>query len=197
MTFQKCILLFCPFFYPSFTSNSHEIYWLPANAKRFGPYVQNMYAGEKWSVEGLIRKINIKSGTLDGRKIIQGLTFFLENGETKSVGMDMNDLVRTDVLVVPDDQHIRDFIIQSDSYIDAIGFETNKGRSFGPIGGSGGSHTPANFLTASLQRHPDKNYYYIDGIRGKTVTTLGESFICGIQLKYVCIPFEEAIIGPK
>ena len=103
-----------------------------------------MYAGEKWSVEGLIRKINIKSRTLDGRKIIQGMTFFLENGETKSVGMDMNDLDQVDVLVVPPDQHIRDFIIRSDSYIDAIGFETNQGQTFGLIAGTRGEGPMGN-----------------------------------------------------
>jgi len=204
-------------------SNSHEIYWLPptvlpwgtllpSNTRPFGTHLTNFFEHprnvEKWSVEGLIRKINIKSRTLDGKHIIQGLQFFLENGETKSVGMDMDDLNQVDVLVVPHDQHIRDFIIRSDSYIDAIGFETNQGQTFGLIGGSGGSLTPANSLTASLHRQLDKSfYYYIDGIRGKTVdcrpfcnkvlTDYDDRFICDIQFKYVCIPHEEAFIGPK
>ena len=148
---------------------------------------------ETWSVEGLIRKINIKSRTWDGRHIIQGLQFFMENGETKSVGMEMNDLNRVETLEVPPGQHIRDFIIEGSFYITSIGFETNQGQIIGPIGGNGGLFRPI-----SLGRKLDKNYfYYIDGIRGKMVTVQGEKCICEIEFKYVCIPLDESFEGPQ
>ena len=62
----------------------------------------------------------------------------MSNGETRAIGMELNDTVSVETLEVPDDQHIKDFIVRCGWYIDAIAFETNKRQTFGPIGGQGG-----------------------------------------------------------
>ena len=128
---------------------------------------------ESWQIEGLIKKINIKLRSWEGKKVIQGIQVFLENGETQAFGMKLNDNYLVETLAVPSNQHIKFFYIRSGAYIDAIGFETNKGLRFGPIGGQGGSIKPA---PASA---------YVDGIRGITVRTQGGPCICRIQFKYV------------
>ena len=98
-----------------------------------------------------------------------------------SFGMKLNDAVQVETLEVPSNQHIKFFHIRSGSYIDAIGFETNKGLKFGPIGGPSGAIKP---VPTSIRIQP-----YVDGIRGITVRTQGAPCICKIQFKYV-IPRE-------
>ena len=136
---------------------------------------------ESWQIEGLIRKINVKTRTWKGKEIIQGIQVFLENGKTQAFGMKLNDNYLVQTLEVPSNQHIKFFHIRSGSYIDAIGFETNKGLKFGPIGGPSGAIKP---VPTSIRIQP-----YVDGIRGITVRTQGAPCICKIQFKYV-IPRE-------
>ena len=88
---------------------------------------------QKWQIEGQIRKLNLKSRTWDGRCIIQGIQVFMENGETKAFGMELHDTVRVDSLEVPVGEHIKEFVVRSGFYIDAIGFKTNKDKTFGLI----------------------------------------------------------------
>ena len=107
---------------------------------------------------------------------------------------------RVETLEVPPGQHIRDFIIRSGFYIDAIGFTTNQCQKLGPIGGTGGSLRPTSlndYLYTYEKLQGRIYYYYIDGIRGKTVTTQGEKCICELEFKYVCIPLDESFKGPR
>ena len=133
---------------------------------------------QKWKIEGQIRKINVKSRTWQDRHIIQGIQVFMVNGETEAFGMELNDTFRVETLEVPAGEHIKDFVIRSGFYIDAIGFKTNKGKKIGLIGGSGGSlvNHGSNALRGT-------DNYYIDGIQGITVTTEGGPCRCEIKFK--------------
>ena len=137
---------------------------------------------QKWKIEGQIRKINVKSRTWDDRHIIQGIQVFMANGETQAFGMDLHDTVRVDSLEVPVGEHIKEFLVRSGFYIDAIGFKTDKGKTLGLIGGNGGSFQIRGIMgTAS-------DNYYVDGIQGITVVTQDAPCICEIQFKYVIVP---------
>ena len=46
---------------------------------------------ESWQIEGLIRKIHVKSRLWDNRHIVQGIQVFLDNGMTHAFGMTLND----------------------------------------------------------------------------------------------------------
>ena len=137
---------------------------------------------QRWIIEGQIRKINVKSRTWDDRQIIQGIQVFMENGETKAFGMDLHDTVRVDSLEVPVGEHIKEFVVRSGFYIDAIGFKTNKGKTLGLIGGNGGSFKNSGKVVKA------SDHYYIDGIQGLTVVTQDAPCICEIQFKYVIVP---------
>ena len=137
---------------------------------------------QKWQIEGQIRKLNVKSRTWDDRNIIQGIQVFMENGETKAFGMDLHDTVRVDSLEVPVGEHIKEFVIRSGFYIDAIGFKTNKGKTLGLIGGNGGS------LKNQTIGFSGANHYYVDGIQGFTFVSQDIPCICEIQFKYVIVP---------
>ena len=83
---------------------------------------------------------------------------------------------------VPVGEHIKEFVVRSGFYIDAIGFKTDKGKTLGLIGGNGGSSkTPGIYGRAS-------DHYYVDGIQGITVVTQDAPCICEIQFKYVIVP---------
>ena len=136
----------------------------------------------KWKFEGQIRKINVKSRTWDGKHIIQGIQVFMENGETKAFGMDLGDTVQVDSLEVPVGERIKEFVVRSGWYLDAIGFRTDKGKTLGLIGGNGGAlRNPSAEVKAS-------DDYYIEGIQGITVVSRGAPCICEIQFKYVIVP---------
>jgi len=137
---------------------------------------------QRWIIEGQIRKINVKSRTWDDRQIIQGIQVFMENGETKAFGMDLHDTVRVDSLEVPVGEHIKEFVVRSGFYIDAIGFKTDKGKTLGLIGGNGGSFKDSGKVVKA------SDHYYIDGIQGLTVVTQDAPCICEIQFKYVIVP---------
>ena len=137
---------------------------------------------QRWQIEGQIRKINVKSRTWEGEqtvKIIQGIQVFMANGETEAFGMDLHDTVQVDSLEVPDGERIKEFIVKSGYYIDAIGFKTDKGKTLGLIGGDGGS------LKYSSEMLRASDHFYVDGIRGITVESLGAPCICEIQFKNV------------
>ena len=173
-------------------------HWAPLIGGSFGSHndVFNTENHQRWKIEGQIRKINVKSRTWDDRHIIQGIQVFMANGETQAFGMDLHDTVRVDSLEVPVGEHIKEFIVRSGFYIDAIGFKTNKGKTFGLIGGNGGS------LKNSCNAHMGlfgrgylsqkgvrpMNHYYVDGIQGITVVTQDIPCICEIQFKYVVVP---------
>ena len=142
---------------------------------------------QRWKIEGQIRKINVKSRTWDDRNIIQGIQVFMENGETEAFGMDLHDTVRVDSLEVPVGEHIKEFVIRSGFYIDAIGFKTNKGKTLGLIGGNGGS------LKNQVIGFSGGNHYYVDGIQGITVVTQDIPCICEIQFKYVIVPTSDPL----
>ena len=141
---------------------------------------------QKWQIEGQIRKLNVKSRTWDGRCIIQGIQVFMENGETQAFGMDLHDTVRVDSLEVPVGEHIKDFVVRSGFYIDAIGFKTDKGKTLGLIGGNGGSLD--SYKIPGIYGRASDHYYYVDGIQGLTVVTQDVPCICEIQFKYVIVP---------
>ena len=137
---------------------------------------------QQWKIEGQIRKINVKSRTWGDRHIIQGIQVFMENGETQAFGMDLHDTVRVDSLEVPVGEHIKEFVVRSGFYLDAIGFKTDKGKTLGLIGGSGGS------LRSSGHMGKGSDHYYIDGIQGITVVTQDAPCICELQFKFVSVP---------
>ena len=148
---------------------------------------------QKWQIEGQIRKINVKSRTWNDRHIIQGIQVFMANGETQAFGMDLHDTVRVDSLEVPVGEHIKEFLVRSGFYIDAIGFKTDKGKTLGLIGGNGGSsqiigiiNNFKDFGEAVMGTASDN--YYVDGIQGITVVTQDAPCICEIQFKYVIVP---------
>jgi hypothetical protein len=86
------------------------------------------------------------------------------------------------LLEVPVGEHIKEFVVRSGFYIDAIGFKTDKGKTLGLIGGNGGSFKiPGIYGRAS-------DHYYVDGIQGITVVTQDAPCICEIQFKYVIVP---------
>ena len=182
---KKLVLSFCP--KPEkFQPYRARAFWSASPYGTHNDIELTQENHQEWLIEGLIRKINIKSRyDWDGRHIIQGIQVFLENGETQAFGMNLGDTVQVESLVVPDGQHITFFHIRCGFYIDAIGFETNEGQKFGPIGGTGGSlkkHVPV--LPNQGRCQP-----YIDGIRGKTVETQGLPCICAIQFKHV-VPYD-------
>ena len=133
---------------------------------------------QKWQIEGQIRKLNVKSRTWDGRHIIQGIQVFMENGETKAFGMELHDTVRVDSLEVPVGEHIKEFVVRSDFYLSAIGFKTNKDKTYGLIGGNWGPLRNSGPIMKGLE------HYYVDGIQGLTVVNQ----ICEIQFKSVIYP---------
>ena len=141
---------------------------------------------QRWKIEGQIRKINVKSRTWDDRHIIQGIQVFMENGETKAFGMDLGDTVQVDSLEVPVGERIKEFVVRSGWYLDAIGFRTDKGKTFGLIGGNGGALR--NVEVHSPQHRMASDDYYVEGIQGITVVTQGAPCICEIQFKYVIVP---------
>ena len=139
---------------------------------------------QRWKIEGQIRKINVKSRTFEsGHITIQGIQVFMENGETQAFGMDLNDTVQVDSLEVPAGERIKEFVVRSGWYLDAIGFRTDKGKTFGLIGGNGGAlrNPGVDVVRAS-------DHYYVEGIQGITVVTQGAPCICEIQCKYVIVP---------
>ena len=146
---------------------------------------------QRWKIEGQIRKINVKSRTWNDRQIIQGIQVFMENGKTEAFGMDLHDTVQIDSLEVPVGEHIKEFVVRSHSYIDAIGFKTNKGKTLGSIGGNGGYLRSSMNLMRNIMRPADN--YYVDGIQGITLVTQDIPCICEIQFKYVIVP---AIVCP-
>jgi len=170
------------------------IMWHPINAIPYGSHgdirILNQSNSESWIVQGNIRKINIKSRLWDERHIIQGFQVFLSNGETNAFGMELNDTERIETLEVPADQHIKDFIVRCGWYIDAIAFETNKRETFGPIGGQGGEFMDYIDIHYEpyMNRKIGNDQRYIDGIRGKTVTTQGRPCICELEFKYIIVP---------
>ena len=175
--------------YPGATSH-----WAPFTG-HFGSHydVVETENHPRWKIEGQIRKINVKSRTWDDRHIIQGIQVFMENGETKAFGMDLHDTVRVDSLEVPVGEHIKEFVVRSGFYIDAIGFKTDKGKTLGLIGGNGGSsqipgiiNNFKDFREAVMVTASDN--YYVDGIQGITVVTQDAPCICEIQFKYVIVP---------
>ena len=107
----------------------------------------------------------------------------MENGETKAFGMELHDTVRVDSLEVPVGERIKDFVVRSGWYLDAIGFRTDKGKTFGLIGGNGGAlrNPGVDVVRAS-------DHYYVEGIQGITVVSQGAPCICEIQFKYVIVP---------
>ena len=107
----------------------------------------------------------------------------MENGETKAFGMDLGDTVQVDSLEVPVGERIKDVVVRSGWYLDAIGFRTDKGKTFGLIGGNGGALRNAG---VDVVKASDK--YYVEGIQGITVVTQGAPCICEIQFKYVVVP---------
>ena len=138
---------------------------------------------ESWQIEGLIRKINVKSRyDWDDRHIVQGIQVFLENGESQAFGMDLDDTANVSTLEVPADQHIRILRIKSGFYIDSIGFDTNRGWPMGPIGGPGGT---SKFFRMREILYDTNSSAYVSEIRGKTVVTQGLPAICEIEVKYV------------
>ena len=181
--FYRYIITDSPSDYPGAT-----FHWAPFTGY-FGSHydVVQTENHRRWKIEGQIRKINVKSRTLyepyPRIHIIQGIQVFMENGETEAFGMDLHDTVRVDSLEVPVGEHIKEFVVRSGNYIDAIGFKTNKGKSFGLIGGNGGSlkHSGNWAMRAS-------DHYYVDGIQGLTVVTQDAPCICEIQFKYVIVP---------
>ena len=107
----------------------------------------------------------------------------MENGETKAFGMDLGDTVQVDSLEVPVGERIKEFVVRSGWYLDAIGFRTDKGKTFGLIGGNGGALRNAGVDVVKASDH-----YYVEGIQGITVVTQGAPCICEIQFKYVIVP---------
>ena len=137
----------------------------------------------KWKIEGQIQKINVKSRTWDGKHIIQGIQVFMENGETEAFGMDLHDnSFQVDSLEVPAGERIKEFVVRSGYYLDAIGFRTDKNKTFGLIGGNGGALKNSGVMVRA------SDYYYVEGIQGITVVTQGAPCICEIQFKYVIVP---------
>ena len=160
-----------------------EFHWAPSETSRslIGSHndVIKTKNHQRWKIEGQIQKINVKSRTWAGVKIIQGIQVFMANGETEAFGMDLHDTVDVDSLEVPVGERIKEFIVRSGYYIDAIGFKTDKDKTLGLIGGDGGGLKNYNdMLTAS-------DHYYVDGIRGITVVSQGAPCICEIQFKNV------------
>ena len=134
---------------------------------------------QRWKIEGQIRKINVKSRTWNDCHIgIQGIQVFMENGETQAFGMDLNDTVQVDSLEVPVGEHIKEFVVRSDFYLNAIGFKTNKDKTYGLIEGNWGPLRNSGPIMKGLE------HYYVDGIQGRTVVNQ----ICEIQFKYVIVP---------
>ena len=176
-----------PVVYPGAT-----FHWAPLSNYRhpfFGSHddVVKTENHQRWKIVGQIRKINLKSRTWNDRQIIQGIQVFMENGETEAFGMDLHDTVQVDSLEVPVGEHIKEFLVRSHSYIDAIGFKTNKGKTLGLIGGNEG------YLTSSTNMMKPADNYYVDGIQGITLVTQDIPCICEIQFKYVIVP---AIVCP-
>ena len=134
---------------------------------------------KRWKIEGQIRKINVKSRTFEsGHITIQGIQVFMENGETQAFGMDLNDTVQVDSLEVPVGEHIKEFVVRSDFYLNAIGVKTNKDKTYGLIGGNWGPLRNSGPIMKGLE------HYYVDGIQGLTVVNQ----ICEIQFKSVIVP---------
>ena len=92
--------------------------------------------------------------------------------------MDLNDTVQVDSLEVSVGEHIKEFVVRSDFYLNAIGFKTNKDKTYGLIGGNWGPLRNSGPIMKGLE------HYYVDGIQGLTVVNQ----ICEIQFKSVIYP---------
>ena len=177
--------------YPDLLLGNHQIY---SSDVTYGKATNVRDFSRELSVRGNFRKIGVKTRLWDNRLIIQGLKIELENGDIKTLGMDVSDTRNVTELVVPQGQHIKDVFLKSGWYIDEISFETNEGVVLGPVGGQGGGPrlqiTPRRLLAGSLA-------YYLDEISCKVVHTDTSTFetendaqpcIALVRFSYVGIP---------
>ena len=147
----------------------------------------NPLCSRNWIVEGNIRKIAILPRIWRDIRIVQGIQVFLENGETQAFGMDLND-IRALTLSVPEGQHIKDFVIKSGWYIDAIAIETSGGETTCSIGGLGGEFMDS--IEIAPLAKGTRVFKYIDGIKGKIVSSEDGPCICELAFKYVFVPID-------
>lgn len=61
------------------------------------------------------------------------------NGQSNGGGGGLRETI-----TFADNEYINSFTIRSGKFVDSFGFTTNKGRSWGPYGGSGGNLTTLN-----------------------------------------------------
>lgn len=89
---------------------------------------------QKWTMEGTIRKITIKTRQWRGKTIIQGFQVWVREGGARAFGMNYNDPYDTVTFTIPDDRQISKVCVESDAYIHSLGFLLDNGDLLGPVG---------------------------------------------------------------
>ncbi|KAK6975247.1 hypothetical protein BgiMline_021593 [Biomphalaria glabrata] len=89
---------------------------------------------QRWTMEGIIRKINIKTREWRGRTIVQGFQIWVREGGSRAYGMNYNDPFNTVTFNIPDERLISRVCIESDVYIHCLGFILDNGDMLGPVG---------------------------------------------------------------
>lgn len=89
---------------------------------------------QKWTMEGTIRKIAIKTRQWRGKTIIQGFQVWVRDGGARAFGMNYNDLFDTVTFTIPDERQISKICIESDVYIHSLGFKLDNDDVLGPVG---------------------------------------------------------------
>ena len=127
----------------------------PVEKVQFGPYI-NLYgpnpdyhSQKHWIAIGPFRKITVKTRMWNSTRIVEGLSLESLDGTVNSFGMDGHGGVRVylhelvEEFVVPEGQCIKEVKLRYGandmSYVDQIGFVTNKNILLGPVGGRGGN----------------------------------------------------------
>ena len=139
----------------------------------------------EWSVEGVFRKIGVKTRYWEGHHIVQGLKITMDDGSRHAFGMEFNEDNNVVEFEIPRGQHIKEVILKSGLYIDQIGFVTNDNVQFGPVGGDEGGDAKNVHSIQSHYNHVKD--WYLHGINGITVQTNRGSIVsCSIaQLQFV------------
>ena len=131
---------------------------------------------DDFRIEGMIRKIGIKTRFLDDPiiEIVQGIQITLNDGTERAFGMELNDRQSVAELEVPEGQLIKSVIVKSGWFIDSLELVTNTGfRLKGGEGGGGDAHEVTGGHDGVLT-----------GISGKVVYLQGAPAICRLHFKF-------------
>lgn len=150
---------------------------------------------QEWIFEGTFSKICIKMRARENANIIQGLQVFLDDGDIKTVGMEMGDVINVQTIEIPPGKYIRDINMMTSSYVDRMEFIGDDGKKLNAnsrhhlLSSNLGSRfgfalDSSEVYKAGLHFHE----HFLSGMRGRIMLTQGAPCICDLQFKFTFIP---------